>query len=81
MHKFSLGEKKAYFQKKWLREHVAFLCVLACIAAGALILSIVWKSPLFIALSVLLALGLYVFARHKMMTSIEEKLFPPPKTK
>lgn len=72
---FSLAERKAYFKKKWRREHIGLLVVLLLLLAAALVLPFVFGRPWFVGLAPLIALVEYGWQNNKMMIYVESNLF------
>ncbi len=72
---FSLEERKAFFKKKWRREHKALYGVLALFLLAACVLSIVFHRPWLTVLVPLLGLLAYCFLRNKMMIYVEDRLY------
>lgn len=72
---FSFEERKAYFKKKWRREHVAFLAVLFLIFAGSVVLPFAFHKPWFVGLAPLVAFVEYGYQNNKMMIYVEHNLY------
>lgn len=72
---FSLAESKAYFKKKWRREHKGLLVILLLLLAAAVILPFVFGKPYFVGIAPLIALVEYGYQNNKMMIYVESNLF------
>lgn len=72
---FPLKERIAYFQSKWLREHVGALLVMALILLGFFAAGIFLKSPLLLGLSFLLLLIFHGYRNNAMMAYVEQHAF------
>ena len=77
---FTLKEKAAFFEKKWLREHIATIAL--CIAAwlGIMIITALKlhgsdRYPLLGALGSMLAVLLYLVLRNRMMIYMERHIY------
>ena len=72
---FSLDEKRAYFKKKWRKEHVALFIVLALIFIAACIIPFLLKQPWLVGLAPLIGFIEYGYQNNKMMTYVENCLY------
>lgn len=72
---FSFEERKAYFKKKWRKEHIWLFVVLFFILALSIVLPIVFDKSFLAGLSPLLALIAYGYQNNKMMIYVEGKLY------
>ena len=72
---FSFEERTAFFKKKWRKEHVSFLVVLAIILIAALVLPFVCHKPWFVGLAPLIAFIEYGYQNNKMMIYVESCLY------
>lgn len=72
---FSLEEKKAYFKKKWRREHRSLFVVLTLILLAAFVLPFVLGRPWLIGFAPLTALIEYIYQNNKMMIYVENNLY------
>ena len=72
---FSFAECKAYWMKKWRRDHIALLIVLACVVAAFLVVPLVAHRPWFAGLMPLAALMAYGWQNNQMMSFVEKKLY------
>lgn len=80
---FSKKEQAAYWQRKWLKEHISLVLFWLVLFAVFCICVSVKKYLFFIALTPFAAVGIYAGLRNKMMIYIEEKLYDhevPPKS-
>ncbi len=73
---FTFNERKAYFKKKWRKEHAALFVVLALIFIAACVLPFILNKPWLIGLAPLTALIEYGYQNNKMMTYVESFLSP-----
>ena len=72
---FSFEERKAYFKKKWRKEHILFFVILGLILAMFVILPFVLKKPYFVGLAPLIAVIEYGYQNNKMMIYVENNLY------
>lgn len=72
---FSFEERKAFFKKKWRREHVALFAILAAILIAAIMLPLVFHKPWLIGLVPLIAFVEYGYQNNKMMIYVENNLY------
>lgn len=72
---FSLKERKAYFQKKWRREHLSLFVVLLLIYAASILLPFAFDRPHLTAFSPLVALVEYGYQNDRMMCFVERHLY------
>ena len=72
---FTLGEKVAFFRKKWLREHLFALILECALLLGLLILAICLDNLLLSALVYIGAFWRFVSRRNDMMIYIEDRAF------
>lgn len=72
---FSFEEKKAYYKKKWRREHVVLFILFGLICAAGYVLPFVLKKPLLIALWPPVCLFGLGWLRNRMMIYVEHKLY------
>jgi len=72
---FSLEERMAFWKQKWKKEHrsLVFLYLLApAVLWGFALLK---SRPLYMGLSVLLGLFIYMYLRNRMMIYVEDHVF------
>ena len=73
---FSLEEKKAYYKKKWRKDHMVWLVSIAVIVvAVTIVLPLVVGKPWFIGISPIVALIYYAYMNNKMMTYVENNIY------
>lgn len=72
---FSLEERKAFFKKKWRREHIGLFVLLAGILAAFVLVPFALGRSYLAGLSPLVALVEYGYQNNKMMSYVESKLF------
>ena len=71
---FSFEERKAYFKKKWRKEHISLFVVLLIIIIVAFVLPFVSK-PWFVGLVPLIAFIEYGYQNNRMMIYVENCLY------
>lgn len=72
---FTPAERKAYFIKKWRREHIALLAVLGLIFLACAVLPFILGKPLYACIAPLLGLVCYAWQNNRMMAYVEQKLY------
>ena len=72
---FSFEERKAYFKKKWRKEHISLFVVLSIILSAAILLPIVFGRTGFLGLAPLIAIIEYGYQNNKMMIYVENNLY------
>lgn len=72
---FSFEERKAYFKKKWRKEHISLFVILFIIFIVAIILPFVFHKPYFIGLVPLIVFIEYGYQNNKMMIYVENNLY------
>lgn len=72
---FSPDERKAYFKKKWRREHILLLAVLGIVLTASAVLPFVAGRPEFVGLVPLIAFMEYGYQNNKMMMYVEKHLY------
>lgn len=72
---FSLEERKAYFQKKWRKEHISLFAVLFLIFAASIAFPLLGNKPYLLGAAPLVALIEYGYQHNRMMTYVESSLF------
>ena len=72
---FSFEEKKAYFKKKWRKEHIALFVLLGIILLLSVLLPILFGRIEFIGLAPLVGLIEYGYQNNKMMIYVEHYLY------
>lgn len=75
MSAFSFDERKAYFKKKWRKEHISLFVILFLIYAASFILPFVFHKPWFAGLSSLVGFVEYGYQNNKMMIYVENNLY------
>ena len=72
---FSFEEKKAYFKKKWRKEHISLFVLLGIIFLLSILLPILFERIEFIGLAPLVGLIEYGYQNNKMMIYVEHNLY------
>jgi transcriptional regulator with XRE-family HTH domain len=72
---FSFEERKAYFKKKWRKEHISLFVVLLLIIIVAFVLPFVVSKPWFVGLVPLIAFIEYGYQNNRMMIYVENCLY------
>lgn len=72
---FTPKERKAYFKRKWRREHIPLLAVLAAILAAALVAPWIAGRPWLTVFAPLVALVEYGYQNNRMMAYVERCLY------
>lgn len=72
---FSFEERKAYFKKKWRKEHISLFVVLLLILILAFVLPFVVSKPWFVGLVPLIAFIEYGYQNNRMMIYVENCLY------
>lgn len=72
---FSLDERKAYFKKKWRREHIALFVILFLIFSAFIVFPFVFDKPYLVGLAPLAAFIEYGYQNNKMMIYVENNLY------
>ena len=72
---FSFEERKAYFKRKWLKDHVSLLVLLGLIFLAALAIPIYTNKAGLLGIAGLTAIAEYGYANNRMMIYVEKQLF------
>lgn len=72
---FSFEERKAYFKRKWRREHIPLFAALFLIFSASIVLPIVFGKPYYAGLAPLIACIEYGYQNNKMMIYVENNLY------
>lgn len=73
---FSLEEKKAYYKKKWRKDHMVWLVLMAVVVvAVTIVLPLVVGKPWFIGTCPVAALICYAYQNNKMMAYVEDSIY------
>lgn len=72
---FSFEERKAYFKKKWRKEHISLFVILFLIYVASIVLPFVFDKSYLVGLSPLIAFVEYGYQNNKMMLYVESKLY------
>ena len=72
---FSFEERKAYFKKKWRKEHISLFIILGFILIAALVLPFAVNKPWLMGMLPLIASFEYGYQNTKMMAYLENSLF------
>lgn len=72
---FSLEDRRAYFKKKWRREHILLFVLLGAILLASLALPLIFDRPEFLGLAPLTTLCEYACQNNMMMKYVEKNLY------
>lgn len=72
---FTFEDKKAYFIRKWRKEHIGLFLILGAVLLAAIILPIFFDCPGFLGLTPLIAVIEYAYQNNKMMIYVEKNLY------
>lgn len=72
---FSFEERKAFFKKKWRKEHISLFVVLLLIYIASILVPFLFDKSSLIALSPLIAFVEYIYQNNKMMIYVEKNLY------
>ena len=72
---FTFEERKAYFKKKWVREHIPLLITLGILWLAVCILPVLLDRPGFLGLCPLMWVIEYGYLNNKMMIYVEHHLY------
>ncbi len=72
---FSIAEKKAFYIRKWRREHIALFVVLAVIAAAAIMVPFVLHRPAWFGMVPIVLFMEYCYQNNQMMMYVEKHLY------
>lgn len=72
---FSIEDRKAYFKKKWRREHVSLFVILFLIFAASIVLPLAFRRPALSGCAPLFAMIEYGYQNNKMMCYVENQLY------
>ncbi len=72
---FSFEERKAYFKKKWRKEHISLFVLLGILLIASVVLPLVFGKPWFLGFVPLLAFVEYGYQNNKMMIYVEHCLY------
>ncbi len=72
---FTFEERKAYFKKKWRRDHISLFVVLTLILIAAFVIPFILSKPWLVGLVPLIALIEYAYQNNKMMIYVENCLY------
>ena len=72
---FSLKEKMDFYQKKWLKEHVAAMCCWGIGIITVLVVGIILGLPILISAAMLLLLAGHAWRNNTMMAYVERNAF------
>lgn len=76
---FSLQEKLSFYQKKWLREHVAAMCCWGAVILIVFALGLARHQPLLTAASALLFVVAHGWRNNAMMAYAEKRVYDDPR--
>lgn len=72
---FSMEEKTAYWKKKWLREHIAYMVLMALVPLAALVVACLYYGFGLMGAYPLVLIIVYAIARNRMLAYVEGKVF------
>lgn len=72
---FTFDERKAYFKKRWRREHRSLFVIMGLILLASLILPFVLDRPGLVGLAPILAVVGHCYQHNKMMIYVENNLY------
>lgn len=72
---FTFGERRAYFKRKWRREHIPLFVLAAVLLLAAVVLPILLDRPWFLCLAPTVALIGYAWLNNRMMRYVESALY------
>ncbi len=72
---FTKDEKKSFYKKKWLKEHIALLVILALVFVTSIVLPIVFGNLYLIGNSVFIAIIGYGYIHNRMMAYVEKNIY------
>ena len=72
---FSFEERKAYFKKKWRKEHISLFVVLGLIFVASVTIPLLIDKTWMIGFSGLIAIAEYGYQNNRMMIYVENQLY------
>ncbi len=72
---FSLKDKIAFYKKKWIKDHVAHLCVYALCIIAELIAGIILNSTMLLLVALGTLIAGHIWRYNTMMTYVEQNAF------
>jgi len=72
---FTIDEKRKFFKKKWLKEHVALIIISILISIGSIVLPIIFGYDKLLVLSPFIAVGVNVYLKNRLMAYIEARIY------
>lgn len=72
---FSMDEKKSFYKKKWLKEHIALLVILVLVFIASIVIPVVFGNPYLIGMSVFIAIIVYGYIHNRMMAYVEKNVY------
>ena len=72
---FSLAERKAYWKRKWRKEHAALLIALCLIVLASAIIPFIIHRPYLAGLAPVIGVITYAWQNNRMMAYVEEHLY------
>lgn len=72
---FSLEERKAYFKRKWRKEHGSLFLILMIAFAASVVLPFALDRPYLAGMTPLVALVGYGYLNNKMMSYVERNIY------
>ena len=72
---FSFEERKAYFKKKWRKEHISLFVILGLIQIAAFAFPFILGKPWAVGFASLIGIVEYCYQNNKMMIYVENQLY------
>ena len=72
---FSFEERKAYFKRKWRKEHISLFVMLGMIQIAAFALPLIIRKPWAVGFAPLIGMVEYCYQNNKMMIYVENQLY------
>jgi transcriptional regulator with XRE-family HTH domain len=72
---FTLKEKIEFYKKKWLKEHIVFMVMLAVIIVAMLVAGVIMKNSVVIAIAVVLFPVFHAIRYNSMMIYVERSVY------
>lgn len=72
---FSFEERKAYFKRKWRKEHISLFVMLGMIQIAAFALPLILRKPWAVGFAPLIGMVEYCYQNNKMMIYVENQLY------
>ncbi|MBE5761479.1 MAG: hypothetical protein E7334_05735 [Clostridiales bacterium] len=72
---FSIDEKMSFFKKKWLKEHIAAMCLAGILILSVLVAGILLKKPLIASGALIMLVIAHAIRNNAMMAYAEKNTF------